>query len=99
MKLVIARFTLNGRRGNFRLFGFRFSTRGKKGFSTKTLFDVCTIDAVINSREPLLKGKGSVQMTSLYYFRVSVTYGIRTTSYREILYFNDNDKRGDRVFI
>jgi hypothetical protein len=26
-------------------------------------------------------------------------YGIRTTSYREILYFNDHDEAGDRVFI
>ncbi len=34
-----------------------------------------------------------------YYFCISATYGIRTTSYREILYFNDDDKRGDRVFI
>ncbi len=33
------------------------------------------------------------------YFRISATYGIRTTSYREILYFNDNDGTGDRVFI
>ncbi len=32
-------------------------------------------------------------------FRISATYGIRTTSYREILYFNDDDETGDRVFI
>jgi len=32
-------------------------------------------------------------------FRISATYGIRTTSYREILYFNDDDEKGDRVFI
>ena len=33
------------------------------------------------------------------FFRISATYGIRTTSYREILYFNDHDETGDRVFI
>jgi hypothetical protein len=32
-------------------------------------------------------------------FRISATYGIRTTSHREILYFNDDDEAGDRVFI
>jgi hypothetical protein len=32
-------------------------------------------------------------------FILVLPYGIRTTSYSEILYFNDNDGTGDRVFI
>ncbi len=39
------------------------------------------------------------QAQLLTLFRISATYGIRTTSDREILYFNDHDTTGDRVFI
>jgi hypothetical protein len=36
--------------------------------------------------------------TKIITFRISATYEMRTTKYGEILYFNDNQIIGERVF-